>query len=48
MEFWETLWKIVFFVGVSIFGAMAIWVTIWGFFDIKKLFQRIKEPREEG
>ena len=45
MAFWEILWKAVFFIGVGIFAMMAVWVTIWGFRDIKKLFQKM---REEG
>lgn len=47
MDFWETLWKIVFIFGVGIFAVMAIWVGIFGFLDIKKLFRRMKESVEE-
>ena len=42
MDFWETLWKIVFILGVALFAGMAVWVTLFGFFDIKKLFRRMR------
>ena len=46
MEFWETLWKIVFFAGVGLFAAMAVLVTVGGMFDIRKLFRRIRRQHE--
>lgn len=48
MNGWMILWKIVFIAGVSIFAGMAVWVTIGGFADIKRLFERIKEEHAEG
>ncbi len=52
LEFWIMLWKIVLVGGVCLFGAMAVWVTIGGVFDIKRLFARIaaahKEEAESG
>ena len=30
METWMLLWKIVLIGGLSLFGLMAVWVTIWG------------------
>lgn len=47
MNGWMILWKIVFIAGVSIFVGMAVWVTIGGFADIKRLFERIREEHAE-
>lgn len=47
LEFWIILWKIVLVGGVCMFGAMAVWVTIGGVFDIKRLFARIAASHEE-
>lgn len=48
MEFWEGLWKVVFWVGLILFGLMAIWVTIFGFRDIKKMLRRMEEQHDES
>ena len=47
LDFWITLWKIVFIVGVVLFGSLAVWVTIGGFFDIKRLFKTIAESHQQ-
>ena len=47
MAFWILLWKIVLIGSLCLFGGMAVWVTIGGFFDIKRLFARIAESHEE-
>ncbi len=49
LQFWIVLWKIVLIGGLILFGSMAVWVTIGGAFDIKRLFARITEShkREE-
>ena len=47
LQHWILLWKIVLVGGVSLFGAMAVWVTIGGYFDIKRLFARMAEAREQ-
>ena len=39
--FWATLWKIVLVCGVAGFACMAVWVTIGGAADIKRMFARI-------
>ncbi len=43
IDFWESLWKLVFYIGVGLFGCMAVFVTIFGARDISKLFRTIKE-----
>ena len=44
---WVLIWKSVFVVGVAIFAVMAIWVTIYGARDIKRLLTRIDESHRE-
>ncbi len=50
-EGWVGLWKVVFCLGIAIFAVMAVWVTIQGARDIKKLFRTLNEehgqPEEE-
>ena len=48
MQAWMLLWKIVLIVAIILFGIMAIWVTIWGAFDIKKMLQSIRREHETG
>ena len=47
LDFWIVLWKIVLIGALILFGSMAVWVTIGGVFDIKRLFQRIAESHQE-
>ena len=47
MSFWINLWKIVLILGLVLFGALAVWVTIGGAKDIKQLFIRLREDRDE-
>lgn len=47
LDFWIILWKIVLIGGLILFGSMAVWVTIAGFYDIKRLFKRIAESHKE-
>ena len=46
LQFWIILWKIVLVGGVSLFGILAVFVTIGGFYDIKRLFARMAEDRK--
>jgi hypothetical protein len=43
MDAWILLWKALFFVSIAIFAGMAVWVTIGGAADIKRLFARLSE-----
>ena len=47
VSFWIVLWKIVLIGSLLLFGSMAVWVTIGGFFDIKRLFARIAESHQQ-
>jgi len=44
---WMLLWKIVFIAGVSIFAAMAVWVTVAGVGDIKRLLEKIRQSHRD-
>ncbi len=46
MENWALFWKYVFFVSVTVFALMSVWVTIGGFIDIKKLFADLIAERK--
>lgn len=48
MQGWMLLWKIVLIAGMSLFGLMAVWVTIWGAMDIKKMLQSLNIEHETG
>jgi len=47
MNFWILLWKVVLIAGVIMFSGMAVWVTIGGLFDIKRLFTRIEQSHKK-
>ncbi len=47
MNFWISLWKWVFVVGVSLFAGMSVWVTIGGFADIRRLFKKLDEDHHK-
>jgi len=48
MEAWMLLWKIVLIAGMAMFACLAVWVTIWGAFDIKKMLQALNAEHETG
>ena len=43
LEFWILLWKAVLIGGVGLFAVLAVVVTIGGAFDIRRLFQSLRE-----
>ena len=43
LEYWIMLWKVVLIVGVGLFAALAIVVTIGGALDIRRLFKTLHE-----
>jgi hypothetical protein len=42
---WMLFWKIVLIAGIGLFAALAVMVSIGGFFDIRRLFQMLREQR---
>lgn len=43
---WATVWAIVFFVSVTGFAIMSVWVTIQGARDVVTLFRELKKRHE--
>ncbi|MEN8254451.1 MAG: hypothetical protein ABFR33_03170 [Verrucomicrobiota bacterium] len=48
MEFWEALWKTVFVCGLASFALLAVWVSIGGARDIKKMLRNLNQEHETG
>lgn len=47
LKIWETIWTLIFFISLLLFAGMAIWVTIGGLGDIKRLFARMDDHHED-
>jgi len=47
LEFWIFLWKALLIVGVGMFAALALVVTIGGAFDIRQLFRTLREEHAQ-
>jgi hypothetical protein len=47
MNGWMLLWKVVLVAGLAVFTGIAVWVTIAGFGDIKRLLRKIKEAGDD-
>ena len=47
MEFWILLWKVTLIGGLLLFGALSIYVTIFGARDIKHLLATLKAEHDE-
>jgi hypothetical protein len=51
MQFWIDFWTFFFFASLAVFAALAIVVSIGGFFNIRTLFRGLKDRsdrRAEG
>ena len=48
MTFWIILWKVVLIAGMAVFAGMAVWVTIGGVRDIKRLFARLDREHTDN
>ena len=48
MTFWIWLWKAVFFVTLTGFSLMAVWVTIQGARDIRLLLEVLRGRHDDG
>ncbi len=47
MAFWTTFWAVLLVVALTIFAALAVVVTIGGFFDVKALLRNIDRKHTE-
>lgn len=45
---WVKIWTFFFFLSLSIFTALAVIVTVGGFFNIRSLFKDLSEAKEQG
>lgn len=43
MNFWISFWKVFFFASLAVFAALAVVVSICGFFNIRSLFKSLTE-----
>lgn len=43
IESWAAIWKWIFLVMIGVFAAMAVFVTIGGFFDIGKMLKSLRD-----
>ena len=43
---WETIWKALFIITLTVFSLMSVWVTIGGFRDLKTLFRTLKDSEQ--
>lgn len=41
MDFWINFWTVFFFASLAVFAALAVVVTIGGFFNIRALFKSL-------
>lgn len=49
MEFWSTLWAVVFALCLVVFAAVAVYVSVGAIGDIRALFRRMgRRDGEEG
>lgn len=47
MEFWSTLWAVVFVLCLLLFAVVAVYVSVGALGDIKALFRRMGRREEE-
>ncbi len=47
MEFWNGLWKYIFFVSITGFAVLSLWVAVAGLRDIKRMFADLRRGQDE-
>jgi hypothetical protein len=47
MEFWKTLWTLVWFAGMGIFAVLSVIITVQGAKDLKALLQGLRVENSE-
>ena len=47
MTYWILFWKVSLVVSMIVFSGMAVWVTIGGVSDIRRLLARLRDLPEE-
>ena len=46
MSFWVITWQITLVAALIVFAFMAVWVTVFGWRDIWKMFARLRDTDE--
>jgi len=46
MAFWTTFWTVFFFVSLGLFAALVIVTAIGGFFNVRSLFNGLRQTAE--
>ena len=46
MQFWQTLWSVVWFGGLALFAMLSVIITVQGAKDLKALLQGLQEDSE--
>lgn len=47
MKFWIDFWTIFFYASLAVFAALAVIVSIGGFFNIRSLFKSLSERSDQ-
>ena len=47
MNFWIVFWIVILFTGLGLFAALAVAVSIVGFFNIRSLFKKLRSQADQ-
>ena len=47
MNDWASFWQIVLYGALGLFGVMSLWVIVFGYRDIQRMFAALREPGDE-
>jgi hypothetical protein len=45
---WADFWRIVLYGALGLFTAMSLWVIVFGYRDIRKMFASLREQPDDG
>jgi hypothetical protein len=48
METWMAFWSVVLYLGLGLFVILGIYVTIFGFRDIRRMLEELQAQRQDG
>ena len=48
MGSWADFWRIVLYGALGLFTAMSLWVIVFGYRDIRKMFDALRAQRDDG
>lgn len=44
---WMLIWKVVLIVSLALFAVLTVFTTVWGAGDVRRLFQRLEDERQD-